>query len=201
MRARSAVVTKADQIRIIGRNGIKIISGTDTMNSKGRTLRTVAPIDIIAGDEFGMHGAKPEDVVLPSGFPMMQPIPRGFHLTEALKEILKLIQSLNGALDFFYQSQQEYNNVIMAHTHPDFVSQAISMGVSSFGGGVPTETLFFMGQTGFSKTLTAGTKMAALGIKIKKNFLDLAAVGKLLKSEFLAENARKNILSRHIRIN
>jgi len=201
VRARSAVVAKADQIRIIGRNGIKIISGTDTMNSKGRTLRTVAPIDIIAGDEFGMYGANPEDVVLPSGFPMMQPTPRGFHLQEALKEIFKAIQLLNGALDFFYQHQQIYNNIIMTHTHPDYISQALSMGVSSFGGGKPTEKLYFMGQTGFSKTLPAGAKLGAIGIKIKKNFLDLSVVLKLLQQEFFAANARKGILSRHIRTN
>jgi|7_EtaG_2_1085326.scaffolds.fasta_scaffold00420_2 hypothetical protein len=201
VRARSAVVAKADQVRIIGRNGIKIISGADEINSKGRKLRSVAPIDLIAGSEFGMYGANPDDVVLPSGFPMMQPIPRGFHLQEALLEILKLIQSVNGALDFFYQHQQEYNNVIMSHTHPDYVAQALSLFVSSFGGGRPSEKLYFLGQTGFAKTLPAGAKLGALGIKIKKNFLDLAAVNKLLQMEFLAPNARKSILSRHIRIN
>jgi len=201
VRGRSAVVAKADQVRIIGRNGIKIISGTDTINSKGRKLRSVAPIDIIAGSEYGMYGQKPGDVVLPSGFPMMQPLARGFHLEECLKQMFSAIQLLTGALDFFYQHQQTYNNVIMSHTHPDYVSEAISLFVSSFGGGKPTEKLYFMGQTGFAKTLPAGVKMGALGIKIKKNFLDLAAVNKLLQLEFLAPNARKSILSRHIRIN
>ena len=48
---RSAIAMKADGIRIVARNGIKLVTGTDTHNSQGVQELISAGIDLIAGND------------------------------------------------------------------------------------------------------------------------------------------------------
>ena len=72
---RSAVVMKADGIRIIGREGIKIVTGVGRgearKNSKGGPIGSIKGIDLIAGNRGGL-----------------QPIPKGLSLVQCLSEMM-----------------------------------------------------------------------------------------------------------------
>ncbi len=99
--ARSAIAVKADAVRIIGREGVKIVSGADRSNSKGGSIETFSGIDIIANND---------DTDL-------QPIPKGDNLAFAIDELVFLVNDLSGILNSFAFNQDAYNAVIMGHMH------------------------------------------------------------------------------------
>jgi len=123
---KAAVVVKSDQIRIIGREGIKIISGGDTYNSRGRKLRSVPGIDLIAGN---IRTMTPDGVMLrlASECPILQPVVRGDHLVKCLEEIIEGFTVLNKTVDVFMKAQGIFNSKLMKHTHPDYVAKAIGI--------------------------------------------------------------------------
>ena len=84
--ARSGIGMKADAVRIIGREGIKLVTGTDKKNSLGEKIQTTRGIDLIAGndDESGSAG--------------LEAIPKGEKLVSALKEMTGRIDEINGIL-------------------------------------------------------------------------------------------------------
>ena len=108
---RSSVVMKADTARIIGRLGVKIITGkaqgakgtglTGEKNSMGGKYQQAATIDLIAGNNIGSHSlALPDpvkaiiDVIKPlmnwnPKVEYLQPVPRGDNLVEALRRALR----------------------------------------------------------------------------------------------------------------
>lgn len=98
---RSAIALKADDIRIVARQGIKLVTGTDNRNSQGGKIFGFGGIDLIAGNDA-------------SG---VQPLVRGDNLVECLRKILKMIQELKGAVEAFRHNQSIFNAAIQSHTH------------------------------------------------------------------------------------
>ena len=99
----SAIGIKADSVRVIGRSGVKIISGGDEYDSQGQ-LMADAPsfgIDLIANNDDSD----------------LQPIVKGENLILFLDELLELVDNLAGILNGFLVSQMELNKVIGQHTH------------------------------------------------------------------------------------
>ena len=94
---RSCVGLKADHVRIIGSNHIKIVTGrgktsrpglSGEKNSQGGEIESVGKIDFIAG-----NSTDPED--RESGFiNKLQPLVKGENLLEFLKEILENLEKL-----------------------------------------------------------------------------------------------------------
>jgi len=82
--ARSGIGIKADAVRIIGREGIKLVTGTTPKerNSSGEKLNTTYGIDLIAGND--------DETV------SLEPIPKGNRLAEALTDMNNRIDELNG---------------------------------------------------------------------------------------------------------
>src|SRR5690606_205536 len=68
-RTRSGIGIKADGVRIIGREGIKLVTGVDRVNSQGGDIESVRGVDIIANNDD-------RD---------LQPLVKGNNLTEALE--------------------------------------------------------------------------------------------------------------------
>ena len=62
LEAKSAIAAKADSIRIIGRMGIKLVTGTDQKDSAGTDLSAVYGLDLIAGNA--------DEKYTPTGFPI-----------------------------------------------------------------------------------------------------------------------------------
>jgi hypothetical protein len=98
---RSAIALKADDIRIVARQGIKLVTGTDNRNSQGGKVFGFGSIDLIAGNDS-------------SG---VQPLVKGDNLVEGMNKILKMIQDLKGALEAFRQNQSVFNAAVQSHTH------------------------------------------------------------------------------------
>lgn len=98
---RSAIGMKADSIRIIGREGIKLITRTDGTNSRGGTVSIVKGIDLIAGND---------DTDL-------QPIPKGHNVADALKGAFQEIDRLNAVVADMILILLQFNLALGAHTH------------------------------------------------------------------------------------
>lgn len=97
---RSAIVVKADAVRIIGREGIKLVTTTDRMNSQGGEIMSIRGIDLIAGNRKGS-----------------QPIPKGANLKQALEEMVERIDNLSGLLDHIILYQVRMQKALITHTH------------------------------------------------------------------------------------
>ena len=83
LQAQSGIAIKADGVRIIGRQGIKLITSTDAYNSQGVGIDgEIAGIDLIAGNNVESH--------------KLEPLVKGDQLTAALAELAELIRDVNG---------------------------------------------------------------------------------------------------------
>lgn len=100
-KARSAIGMKADSIRVIGREGIKLVTGTDKENSMGGKLYSVSGIDLIAGN-VGEE---------------LQPMTRGNNVQGAIEKIVKYLDDLSGIVDGLLHSQNTFNEVLTNHFH------------------------------------------------------------------------------------
>jgi len=113
--AKSAIGLKADHIRIIGREAIKLVTGVDQKNSQGGTVDTTFGVDLIAGN------LQDGDIVIEdskdSHSPGMQPIPKGKSLELTLTELLNQVDSLSGLMSAFLKAQMDFNAILGTHFH------------------------------------------------------------------------------------
>jgi len=98
---KSAIAMKADGIRLISREGIKLVTKTDAENSQGGTVDATPGIDLIAGNDD-------ED---------LQPMVKGNNLNEALKTLTFHVDKLNGIVDSLLMSQMTFNTALTHHFH------------------------------------------------------------------------------------
>jgi len=98
---KSAIAMKADGIRIIAREGIKLVTGTDSKNSQGGKILGMGGVDIIAGNEVNS----------------LQPLVKGDNLVDALNRIVHHINKLSGIVDAFCTHQMYLNSVVADHYH------------------------------------------------------------------------------------
>jgi hypothetical protein len=103
---RSGIGIKADAVRIIGREGVKIVTGGDTKNSLGGPTgggwpTGVGGIDLMAGnDDHDMH-----------------PLVKGGNLIAAFEKLVDNVNALNGIVDSFLKYQMRVNKAFATHTH------------------------------------------------------------------------------------
>lgn len=100
-KAKSAIAIKADDIRIISRQGIKLVTATDPKNSQGGTVKSASGIDLIAGNDD-------KD---------MQPLVKGDNLVKCLQDIIHKISILDGTLINYITYQLEFNEGVVNHYH------------------------------------------------------------------------------------
>lgn len=100
-KARSSVCAKADCIRLIGRESVKIVTGTDKKNSQGGDIKSIQGISIVAGNIESE----------------VQPMVKGESLTQSLKELKELTADLNAIMKQMLQAQMEFNGALMNHFH------------------------------------------------------------------------------------
>jgi hypothetical protein len=119
-KGKSGIGIKADAVRIIGREGIKLVTQTDRKNSQGAAVNRPYGIDLIAGNDDSQQA-----IGKPFGLPgfgkkvhFLQPLVKGDNLTDALDEIVTQIMDLSIRLDNFAKAQSAYNRAIAFHTHP-----------------------------------------------------------------------------------
>tara|TARA_B100000085_G_scaffold131650_1_gene119922 strand:+ start:9009 stop:10133 length:1125 start_codon:yes stop_codon:yes gene_type:complete len=121
--ARSGIGIKADAIRIVGREGIKIVSGPGhdpdgyamkgETNSLGGKISQPAPrIDIIAGnntDHVRVWGGLYQPVEMMAN---LQPVVKGYITRDAFKEISEILDEVMSAIMALVMSQIEYNAIL-----------------------------------------------------------------------------------------
>ena len=100
-KTKSAIALKADGIRIIARDGIKLVTRTDGINSQGGEIAEAVGIDLLATNND-------ED---------LQPIVKGENLKEALEKLTTHVSKLNGIVDSLLMYQTAFNEALTHHTH------------------------------------------------------------------------------------
>jgi hypothetical protein len=100
-KAKSAIAMKADGVRIIAREGIKLVTGTDSKNSQGGDVRSITGIDIIAGN-------RDED---------LEPMVKGERLTASLEKLADHVIKLNAIVDHLLVTQMNFNSSLANHFH------------------------------------------------------------------------------------
>lgn len=100
-KAKSAIALKADGIRIIGREGIKLVTGVDKRNSQGGTNSSITGIDLIAGNDDSD----------------MQPLVKGKNMAEAMRRLTLHVDKLNGIVDSILMTQMAFNTALTHHFH------------------------------------------------------------------------------------
>ena len=129
---KSAVGVKADHVRIVGREHIKIVTGKMRLegggthgerNSGGGTIETAGKIDLIAGNYtdpeeptsiLSIFGSK---VVGSGKVRKLQPIPKGDNLAELLSRILDAITDVSSMVSNNTRWLQELIPAFQAHVH------------------------------------------------------------------------------------
>ena len=121
---RSAIAIKADSVRVIGREGIKLVTSTDSYNgSAGMFIGdNIQGIDLIAGNNDSD----------------LQPMVKGNDLAELLDNLLELIVDLHGSVSFLLElgaAKQLASNPLtakvgaaqLAALTPKFITETINL--------------------------------------------------------------------------
>ncbi len=147
---RSAVAIKGDGVRLIGREGVKIVTGRSNNalgfgakgepNSHGEKVTEPAPlIELIAGNNTErrtMVGGlfNPNEV-----YDNLQGVAMGQNTTEAMREFSRMVSDLTSALFNFVRIQQNFNKGLAAAVGAGPVaggaaigSMAVSADIASF---------------------------------------------------------------------
>lgn len=98
---RSAIIVKADNIRIVAREGIKLVCNIDRFDSNGELKIQKFGVDLLSTD-----GAK------------VQPIPKGDNLAEAIKDIYERIATISSTTAVLSSAFLTLLNALLIHTHP-----------------------------------------------------------------------------------
>ena len=99
---RSAVGIKADAIRIIGREGIRLLTRTERKNSQGCKIDHTAGIELVAGGDTGR----------------LQPLVLGNNMARALQKLVDLVGQLATNVDKLGQKTQQMAVDLSLHIHP-----------------------------------------------------------------------------------
>lgn len=100
-KARAAIAIKSDDIRIVARNTIKIVTEKDSKLSTGDPNYISTGVQLIANNDSTD----------------MQPIPKGKNLVNCLETLSKNIIELNGIVFAFMEIQNRINTSLSFHTH------------------------------------------------------------------------------------
>ena len=123
----SGIGIKADAVRVIGRGGVKIITGKgqnikagmggEKLSMGSKESRPSPKIELIAGNQDGSS----RHFSIDKGFfsvNNIQPAVMGDNMVDAVGELIELVNQLQGAVANFATQQTLLNTVMTVHTHP-----------------------------------------------------------------------------------
>lgn len=99
--ARSGVGIKADHVRIIARESLKLVTGIDEKNSMGGDISTISGVDIIGSDD-------------PAS---LQSMVKGENLVESLIDLNNNLENIAKILELFLENQKSFNEITISHYH------------------------------------------------------------------------------------
>jgi len=106
--ATAGIGIKSDNVRIIARENVKIVTIHGGFNSLGRKVPNNG-IDIIAG--VNVVGADTDP------FLKLQPMVKGDNLIECLETMMTRINNVQSELSSFIETQRKINDIMQSHTH------------------------------------------------------------------------------------
>ena len=111
--ARSGIGIKADAVRVIGREGVKIVTGKGKnlegvgqggeRNSQGGEIESIAGIELIAGNDVESE--------------TLEPFVKAYALADTLQEMADFINSLANIVNEMAKNQSQLNQTLATHTH------------------------------------------------------------------------------------
>lgn len=125
----SGIGIKADAVRVIGRTGIKLVTGkgqgvgagpAGEKTAHGGNIGIIPCIDFIAGNDTGEEFKfMPKFMGIgPMRVKKLQPLVKGDNLVFALNAMMDHINKLQAIVANFYKTQQQFNTLLQAHIHP-----------------------------------------------------------------------------------
>jgi len=102
---RSTVALKADTVRLIARENIKLVTRTDKENSQGGNLTNAST------SAYGI------DLIAMNDDSDMQPMVKGANLQNCLREVLETIHDLRELFKNFLEYDRNLTNALLNHTH------------------------------------------------------------------------------------
>lgn len=126
--SRSAIGIKADGIRLVARENLKLVVGTDQKNSQGGNISTKLGIDLVAGDlkkanEVMVVEDTAELQILEIEKGGMQPIPLGINTVFAIDQLIEKIDKVCAIISTTAVILTEFMTEMSFHTHRDPVSE------------------------------------------------------------------------------
>lgn len=101
IRIRSAIAMKADLIRVIGKEGIRLVTKSADYNSLGGKIESIRGIDLVAGNDTAN----------------LQPMVKGENLVKCFKGLQKNLRRYFSMMDSFVLYQMEFNRAVTMHNH------------------------------------------------------------------------------------
>jgi hypothetical protein len=98
---KSGIGIKADHVRLIGREQVKIVTYSDYFNSKNQSLQVKGRISLIANNDDES----------------LQPMVLGNSLRDCLALLINDVRTVKDVIYAFQKYQDEFNKVVSTHTH------------------------------------------------------------------------------------
>jgi hypothetical protein len=176
-KGQSAVAMKADQCRMIGRAGIKLVTGAGNnvrgyangeTNSKGGTLPPAPGIELIAG-----NNVEPEKVRGPTGLPeeiqRLQPVAKAYNVRDCLLELSAImddIMSISQNTAFYVHRSMVASATAFSALAPGAPPAGVAAGIhTACATAMMTRAVLPMHQARATKQLWEGNYLQHFGYK------------------------------------
>tara|TARA_R110000824_G_scaffold13896_3_gene59812 strand:+ start:4201 stop:5226 length:1026 start_codon:yes stop_codon:yes gene_type:complete len=124
-KGRSGVGVKADHVRIVGRNSIKIVTGkgiakgplSGELNSQGGKIDGPGTISLIAGNYTEGNSVLKVPLFFDEPIETLQPIPKGDNLIDCLRDIIENLKSVSDMVMANTQGIIELAGAVDTHFH------------------------------------------------------------------------------------
>lgn len=141
LKARSAVAIKADGVRLVGREGVKIVTGKAPFegfgedgekNSRGGKIIKPAPkIELIAGNNDQPKKVRGGLFQKKEVIQGLQPLVKGDNMNDALLEISALLHKINSAMSNFVMTQIAFNSAVAVNVFPPNTAHHAAAGTAA----------------------------------------------------------------------
>lgn len=149
--ARSGILIKADGVRVVAREGIKLIAGADRFNSAGYQKESIRGIDLMGNNtDEGL-----------------QPLVKGENLVEFLGKLSEEIEWNTATIHTLLNWAVKFTTFTMAHTHITTWPGSPSTPSPEIVGGVASGALI----SDFLKTMEKLMSGTVNKVIVKKNYL------------------------------
>jgi len=181
---KSGIGIKADTIRIVGRENIKIVTNTDEDNSQGGAVKSLGNIIFMAGNDD-------RDV---------QPLVKGHALVHELEKIMLRIQELSGVVLTNQTLLYQFLTAFATHTHPAVTVGGVGVAFPSIEGSIFASATALQAATLATPSLVT-TKINNILHELEQWLKPLREDGPGPLPSPLAEFYGKKLLSRGVKTN